>query len=85
MKRLMISGLVAFSMWQSLAFADDTDIYLRARPEGAEPYLMLTFDYRNDMASNFCSSESACKEAAGGDTELWEQLQLVVGDRKSVV
>lgn len=65
MKRLILSGLVAFSVWQSLAFADDTDIYLTTAADGPKPFLMLTFDYRNDMAATFCNSLSACRETVG--------------------
>ncbi|MGQ9427298.1 pilus assembly protein [Gilvimarinus sp. F26214L] len=77
MKRLILSGLVAFSVWHSLAFADDTDIYLLSRDNSPKPYLMLTFDYRNDMTATFCNGESACRALMSD--ELFEELQTVVG------
>lgn len=87
MKRLLLSSLAAFSMWQSLAFADDIDIYLRTRENSPKPYLMLTFDYRNDMASTYCTGLDACRAAVGleagepdENSPLLMALKDIVGD-----
>lgn len=81
MKKLWLSGLVAFSMWQSLAYADDTDIYLRPATNPAAPHLMITFDYRTDMAATFCSAngKGSCQNLLADESELLAALEGIVG------
>ncbi|MCW8195245.1 hypothetical protein F6455_10645 [Proteobacteria bacterium 005FR1] len=81
MKKLWLSGLVAFYVWQSLAYADDTDIYLRPASDPAAPHLMITFDYRNDMAAEFCSASgnNSCQNLLASEPELLAALEGIVG------
>jgi type IV pilus assembly protein PilY1 len=81
MKRLLLSAFVGFSLWQALAFADDTDIYLTPSSNPAAPHLMLMFDYRTDMTATFCSANggSSCTNKLAAYPDLLAALQGIVG------
>ena len=62
-RSLLVLGL--FLSIQAGSIADDTDIYVNARPTaGAEPMVFLTLDYRSNLGSNLCIEVSP-KDPAG--------------------
>ena len=57
-RKLLLSLGIILSM-QANSIADDTDIYVNARPTaGAEPMIILTLDYRSNLGSNLCTEVS---------------------------
>ena len=81
MKRLLLSSLVGFSLWQALVFADDTDIYLTPSSNPAAPHLMLMFDYRTDMTATYCSANggNSCSNKLSAHPDLLAALEGIVG------
>lgn len=66
-KRQIWAGAVLFLSIQTSTVADDTDIYVNARPPSdAEPMVFLTLDYRSNLSANLCTQvdppdpDSAC-------------------------
>ena len=83
MKQPLGSFLIAFfCVWQSLAFADDTDIYLNTGSNPAAPHLMLMFDYRTDMTATFCSASGggSCANTLADHPDLLAALEGIVGE-----
>lgn len=70
MRKNLIASCVAaglFSLTPVLGTADDTDIYFRPSvSQAAEPLVMLSLDYRSNLASVICSdvTSASCTQAA---------------------
>jgi len=76
-KKLITSMALALSM-QAAVVADDTDIYIDARPSSdAEPMIFLTIDYRSNLGSRLCNdvTRAACQELMG---DAYDELLTLV-------
>lgn len=57
---LHVLGGLAFTLYASVCAADDTDIYMNpgtGLPEGSEPIVMFSLDYRSNLGSEACTGD----------------------------
>ncbi len=81
LKTFILKVALVFFLFQSIARADDTDIYLNPAPAAAAPYLMLAMDYRPDLNATFCSANGAnsCANVLSAHPELLTAVQSIAG------
>ena len=76
-KKLFTSMALALAV-QSTVLADDTDIYINARPvSDAEPMIFLTIDYRSNLGSTTCNNvtNASCASLLG---DAYDELLTLV-------